>query len=103
MKVQIAQLETALKSDLTDKAEVLDQLKTERDQNEKLVQENRDLQLQCLQQKQQLHELQNRMKFFNQEGDINVDDLSEALLLIKAQKEQKKWRSFIFRKSGQQN
>lgn len=89
MKVQIAQLETALKSDLTDKAEVLDQLKTERDQNEKLVQENRDLQLQCLQQKQQLHELQNRMKFFNQESDINVDDLSEALLLIKAQKEQK--------------
>ncbi|XP_029388448.1 protein fantom isoform X3 [Mus pahari] len=93
MKVQIAQLETALKSDLTDKTEVLDKLKTERgpliNQNEKLVQENRDLQLQCLQQKQQLHELQNRMKFFNQESDINADDLSEALLLIKAQKEQK--------------
>lgn len=30
MKVQIAQLETALKSDLTDKTEVLDKLKTER-------------------------------------------------------------------------
>ncbi|XP_036009932.1 protein fantom isoform X3 [Mus musculus] len=89
MKVQIAQLETALKSDLTDKTEVLDKLKTERDQNEKLVQENRDLQLQCLQQKQRLHELQSRLKFFNQESDINADDLSEALLLIKAQKEQK--------------
>ncbi|XP_006531056.1 protein fantom isoform X4 [Mus musculus] len=93
MKVQIAQLETALKSDLTDKTEVLDKLKTERgpliNQNEKLVQENRDLQLQCLQQKQRLHELQSRLKFFNQESDINADDLSEALLLIKAQKEQK--------------
>ncbi|XP_051024488.1 protein fantom [Acomys russatus] len=89
MKMQIAQLESALKSDLTDKTEVLDKLKTERDQNEKLVQENRELQLQCLQQKQQLDELKNRTKFFNQESDINADDLSEALLLIKAQKEQK--------------
>ncbi|XP_075832988.1 protein fantom [Microtus pennsylvanicus] len=89
MKVQIAQLETALKSDLTDKTEVLDKLKTERDQNEKLVQENRELQLQCLQQRQQLDELKSRMRFFNQESDIDADDLSEALLLIKAQKEQK--------------
>ncbi|XP_046290987.1 protein fantom isoform X1 [Marmota monax] len=89
LKVQIAQLETALKSDLTDKTEILDRLKTERDQNEKLIQENRGLQLQCLEQKQQLDELKNHMKFFNQESDINADELSEALLLIKAQKEQK--------------
>ncbi|XP_073912087.1 protein fantom isoform X2 [Castor canadensis] len=89
LKVQIAQLETALKSDLTDKTEVLDRLKTERDQNEKLIQENRELQLQHLEQKQQLDELKNRLKFFNQESDINADELSEALLLIKAQKEQK--------------
>uniref|UniRef100_A0A8C2UZB8 Protein fantom n=1 Tax=Chinchilla lanigera TaxID=34839 RepID=A0A8C2UZB8_CHILA len=89
LKVQIAQLETALKSDLTDKTEILDRLKTERDQNEKLIQENRDLQLQYLEQKQQLDELKNRVKFFNQESDISADELSEALLLIKAQKEQK--------------
>ncbi|XP_055992298.1 protein fantom [Sorex fumeus] len=89
LKVQVAQLETALKSDLTDKTEILDRLKTERDQNEKLVQENRELQLQCLEQKQQLDELKNRMKFYNQESDINADELSEALLLIKAQKAQK--------------
>uniref|UniRef100_A0A2K5CP82 Protein fantom n=1 Tax=Aotus nancymaae TaxID=37293 RepID=A0A2K5CP82_AOTNA len=89
LKVQIAQLETALKSDLTDKTEILDRLKTERDQNEKLVQENRELQLQYLEQKQQLDELKKRVKFYNQENDINADELSEALLLIKAQKEQK--------------
>lgn len=88
LKVQIAQLETALKSDLTDKTEILDRLKTERDQNEKLVQENRELQLQYLEQKQQLDELKKRMKLYNQEN-INADELSEALLLIKAQKEQK--------------
>ena len=33
LKVQIAQLETALKSDLTDKTEILDRLKTERGTN----------------------------------------------------------------------
>ncbi|XP_023582666.1 protein fantom isoform X1 [Trichechus manatus latirostris] len=89
LKVQIAQLETALKSDLTDKAEILDRLKTEKDRNEKLIQENRELQLQYLEQKQQLDELKNRVKVFNKESDINADELSEALLLIKAQKEQK--------------
>uniref|UniRef100_A0A452RB10 RPGRIP1 like n=1 Tax=Ursus americanus TaxID=9643 RepID=A0A452RB10_URSAM len=62
LKVQIAQLETALKSDLTDKTEILDRFKTERDQNEKLVQENRELQLQYLEQKQQLDDLKHRLK-----------------------------------------
>ncbi|XP_037671805.1 protein fantom isoform X2 [Choloepus didactylus] len=89
LKVQIAQLETALKSDLSDKTEILDRLKTEREQNEKLIQENRELQLQYLEQKHQLDELKNHMKFFSKESDINADELSEALLLIKAQKEQK--------------
>nr|KAF6411584.1 RPGRIP1 like [Rousettus aegyptiacus] len=59
------------------------------DQNEKLIQENRELQLQYLEQKQQLDELKNRMKFYDQKSDINADELSEALLLIKAQKSQK--------------
>ncbi|XP_006897157.1 PREDICTED: protein fantom isoform X2 [Elephantulus edwardii] len=89
LKVQIAQLEATLKSDLTDKAEILDRLKTEKDKYEKLIQENKDLQLQYLEQKQQLDELKNRMKFFDKESDVNVDELREALLLIKAQKEQK--------------
>ncbi|KAM6225434.1 protein fantom [Rhynchocyon petersi] len=89
LKVQIAQLEATLKSDLTDKAEILDRLKMEKDQYEKLIQENRELQLQYLEQKQQLDDLKNRMKFFDKESDINGDELTEALLLIKAQKQQK--------------
>ncbi|CAK6436591.1 unnamed protein product [Pipistrellus nathusii] len=89
LKVQIAQLETALKSDLADKADILDRLKAERDQNERLVQENRELQLRCLEEKQQLDDLKNRMKFYNQESDVNADELSEALLLVKAQKSQR--------------
>uniref|UniRef100_A0A674I6Z6 Protein fantom n=1 Tax=Terrapene triunguis TaxID=2587831 RepID=A0A674I6Z6_9SAUR len=62
LKLQIAQLETALKSDLADKSEILDRMKLERDQNEKLTQENKELQLHYLEHKQQLDELKNRMK-----------------------------------------
>ncbi|XP_038609636.1 protein fantom [Tachyglossus aculeatus] len=89
LKLQIAQLESALKSDLADKTEILARLKVERDQNEVLAQENRKLQLQYLEQKQQLDELENRMKFFSKESDIDVSEFSEALMLVKARKEQK--------------
>uniref|UniRef100_A0A8C8RJJ5 RPGRIP1 like n=1 Tax=Pelusios castaneus TaxID=367368 RepID=A0A8C8RJJ5_9SAUR len=60
LTLQIAQLETALKSDLADKSEILDRMKVERDQNEKLTQENKELQLRFLEHKQQLDELKNR-------------------------------------------
>uniref|UniRef100_A0A452EW26 Protein fantom n=1 Tax=Capra hircus TaxID=9925 RepID=A0A452EW26_CAPHI len=89
LKIQIAQLETALKSDLTDKTEILDRLKTERDQNEKISQENRQLQLQYLEQKQQLDELKNHMKFYDQE--MNSKFLSNCFIRQEntAQKSQK--------------
>ncbi|NXE12405.1 FTM protein, partial [Lophotis ruficrista] len=88
LKLQIAKLETAIESDLADKNEILDKIKVERDQNEKLMQENKDLQLCYLQHKQQLDELKNRMKFLTKESDIDVAELNEALLLIKARKQQ---------------
>uniref|UniRef100_A0A8C3P3F6 Protein fantom n=1 Tax=Chrysemys picta bellii TaxID=8478 RepID=A0A8C3P3F6_CHRPI len=89
LKLQIAQLETALKSDLADKSEILDRMKLERDQNEKLTQENKELQLHYLEHKQQLDELKNRMKFFTKESDTEMTELSEALMLIKVRKQQK--------------
>ncbi|XP_075571323.1 protein fantom isoform X2 [Pelecanus crispus] len=89
LKLQIAKLETAIKSDLADKNEILDKIKVERDQKEKLMQENKDLQLCYLEHKQQLDELKNRVKFLTKESDIDVAELSEALLLIKVQKQQK--------------
>ncbi|XP_030368736.1 protein fantom isoform X2 [Strigops habroptila] len=84
LKLQIAKLET----DLADKNEILDKIKVERDQKEKLMQENKDLQLRYLEHKQQLDELKNRMKFLTKESDIDVAELGEALLHIKAQKQQ---------------
>ncbi|NXA19459.1 FTM protein, partial [Ibidorhyncha struthersii] len=89
LKQQIAELETAIKSDLADKNEILDKIKVERDQKEKLMQENKDLQLCCLEHKQQLDELKNHMNFLTKESDIDVAELSEALLLIKVRKQQK--------------
>ncbi|NXN56848.1 FTM protein, partial [Rynchops niger] len=87
LKLQIAELETAIKSDLADKNEILDKIKAERDQKEKLMQENKDLQLCYLEHKQQLDELKNHIKFLTKESDIDVAELSEALLHIKVQKQ----------------
>ncbi|KAI7811597.1 protein fantom [Triplophysa rosa] len=89
LKLQIAQLETALKSDLQDKNQILDKIKAERDLNEKLTEENKELQLRYLEQKQQLDEIKDRMKFFTKESEIDAAELSEALMLIKVRRSQK--------------
>ncbi|XP_063801359.1 protein fantom isoform X2 [Pseudophryne corroboree] len=89
LKIQIAQLEAALKSDLADKKELLDRMQREREQAEKLDEENRKLQLRCLEQKHQLDAFQNRLGYFTKESDVDVTELSEALMLIKARKQQK--------------
>ncbi|KAM5138711.1 protein fantom [Mantella aurantiaca] len=89
LKLQIAQLEAALKSDLADKNEVLERMRRERERAERLDEENKILQLRCLEQKHQLEEFQNRLKFFTKESDVDVTELSEALMLIKTRKQQK--------------
>ncbi|XP_053497206.1 protein fantom isoform X3 [Ictalurus furcatus] len=89
LKLQIAQLEMALKSDLTDKNQILDKIKAERDLNEKLIKESKELQRSYLEQKQQLDEIKDRMKFFTKESEIDAAELSEALMLIKVRKTHK--------------
>uniref|UniRef100_A0A668A1U1 RPGRIP1 like n=1 Tax=Myripristis murdjan TaxID=586833 RepID=A0A668A1U1_9TELE len=88
LKLQIAQLEMALKADLTDKNEILDKIKAERDNSEKLAEEKKQLQIQVLEQKQQLDELNDRMKFYTK-SEVDVAELTEALMLIKVCKSQK--------------
>ncbi|KAM9352398.1 protein fantom [Symphorus nematophorus] len=89
LKLQIVQLETALKADLVDKNEILDKIKAERETSEKLTEENKKLQIQFLEQKQQLEELSDRLKFYSRENEYDVAELTEALLLIKTRKSQK--------------
>ncbi|KAM7042860.1 protein fantom-like isoform 4-T5 [Acridotheres tristis] len=89
LKLQIAKLETAIKTDLADKNEILDKIKVERDQKEKLMQDNKDLQLRYLEQKQQLDDLKNQVKFLTkfQESDVGVAELNETLFHIKTEVE----------------
>ncbi|KAM7415414.1 hypothetical protein PAMA_019980 [Pampus argenteus] len=89
LKLQITQLETALKADLVDKNEILNKIKAERDTNEKLSEENKKLHIQFLEQKQQLEDLTDRLKSYSKEEEYDVDELTEALLLIKKRKSQK--------------
>ncbi|NXY42026.1 FTM protein, partial [Ceuthmochares aereus] len=72
LKLQIAKLETAIESNLADKNEILDKIKVERDEKEKLMQENKNLQLCNLEHRQQLDELKNQMKFLTQVNSISV-------------------------------
>ncbi|XP_026712538.1 protein fantom isoform X2 [Athene cunicularia] len=88
LKLQISKLEATIESDLAYKNEILDKIKVERDQKEKLMQENKDLQLRCLEHKQQLDELKNHIKFLMKESNIDTAEFCEALLLLKAQKQQ---------------
>uniref|UniRef100_A0A3P9HBT4 RPGRIP1 like n=1 Tax=Oryzias latipes TaxID=8090 RepID=A0A3P9HBT4_ORYLA len=89
LKLQISQLETALKADLVDKNEILDKMKAERDRNEQLAEENRRVHVRILEQKQQLEELSSRLKFCSRENDYSEAELTEALLLIKTRKSQR--------------
>ncbi|XP_005046294.1 PREDICTED: protein fantom isoform X3 [Ficedula albicollis] len=89
LKLQIAKLETAIKTDLADKNEILDKIKVERDQKEKLMQDNKDLQLRYLEQKQQLDDLKNQVKFLTKERRDGVAELNETLFHIKDQKQRK--------------
>uniref|UniRef100_A0A3Q3XDV6 C2 domain-containing protein n=1 Tax=Mola mola TaxID=94237 RepID=A0A3Q3XDV6_MOLML len=65
LKLQISQLEMALRADLADKNEILDKIKAERDTSEKLTEENKKLHIELLEQKQQLDDLNGRFKFYN--------------------------------------
>ncbi|XP_026222287.1 protein fantom [Anabas testudineus] len=88
LKLQITQLETALKADLVDKNEILDKIKAERDTNEKLMEENKKLQIQLMEQKQQMDNLNSRLKFYSRENEYDVAEITEALLQIKTRKSQ---------------
>ncbi|KAM7002344.1 protein fantom [Tautogolabrus adspersus] len=88
LRLQIAQLETALQADLVDKNEILDKIKAERDISEKLTEENKKLHVRFLEQKQQIDELNDRLKFYSRESEYDVSELTEALLLVKTRRSQ---------------
>ncbi|KFP31353.1 Protein fantom [Colius striatus] len=99
LKMQIAELETTVGTDLAEKNEILKEIKIERDQKEKLMQENKDLQSRYLEHKQQLDELKNRLKLLPKESDIDASELSKALLLVQARKQQQNGDLMVLEKA----
>ncbi|XP_019629312.1 PREDICTED: protein fantom-like [Branchiostoma belcheri] len=87
LRVQIAQLEATLRSDLHEKNEVLDRVTLERSQNDKMREEQKNLQIQYYSTKQELDELKQKMQFFTKESAVDFQELEEALVLIKTRKE----------------
>ncbi|RUS82637.1 hypothetical protein EGW08_009590 [Elysia chlorotica] len=88
LKVQIAQLEATLKSDLGEKGSVIDRYAQERDAHEKLQDEYRKLQIEYFTQKEQMDDLNEKMKFFTKESAVDFTEIEEALVLIKQRKQQ---------------
>ncbi len=53
------------------------------EQYEKLQKENREAQINYFQVRQQLEELQEKMKFFTKESAVDFQELEEALIIVK--------------------
>ncbi|XP_019729456.1 protein fantom isoform X2 [Hippocampus comes] len=88
LQQHIAQLEQALQGDLQDKKKILEEVKAERDACENLTEENRKLVHQLAEKKREIEELQRRVDAYSRTDDYDGEKLTEALLLIKAQKSQ---------------
>ncbi|XP_058485035.1 protein fantom [Solea solea] len=69
LRLQIMQLETDLKADLDDKNKILQKLKTEQETQEKLAKENKKLQFQFLEQKQEMDKLIDCLKDYSKESE----------------------------------
>ncbi|KAK6982601.1 protein fantom [Biomphalaria glabrata] len=87
LKVQIAQLEATLKSDLGEKGGIIDKYAMERDAHEKLQAEHRELSVNYYTLKEQMDDLNEKMKFFTKESQVDFTEIEEALVLIKQKKQ----------------
>lgn len=94
LKIQICQLETALKNDLLDKNQILDRVKSEAEKNEKLTEENQKLHIQSLKVTQEVEELREQLKIFT---EVNQDPtaLTEALLHVQRLRSQQGALQFL--------
>ncbi|BFZ12751.1 hypothetical protein BsWGS_15789 [Bradybaena similaris] len=87
LKVQLAQLEATLKSDLGEKGSIIDRYAQEREAHEKLQDEHRTLRIEYYTLKEQMDDLNQKMKFFTKESEVDFTEIEEALVLIKQKKQ----------------
>ncbi|XP_028305711.1 protein fantom-like isoform X8 [Gouania willdenowi] len=83
-RLQISQLEKALRADLADKNDILEQIRAERDSKMKLSEESQRLQQQLLEHQQQVKELKE-----SRTVEYDHSELTEALLIVKSRRAQK--------------
>lgn len=86
LKIQIAQLEATMKSDVGEKGSILDKLNSERDQYDKLNSEMREMQIKYYEMKQKYDEMNEKMIFLSKESNIDFSEIEEALILVKEKK-----------------
>lgn len=86
LKIQIAQLEATLKSDIGEKGSILDKLTIERDNYDKLNTEFRDMQVKYYEMKQRFDDMNDKVNFLSQEGNVDFREIEEALLILKERK-----------------
>ncbi|XP_065064438.1 protein fantom-like [Rhopilema esculentum] len=86
-QVKISQLEAVSKADVLEKNELLDKLSREKDENEKVQNELKEVRVNYYSQKELYEDLADKMKFFSKESNIDFDEMQEALMLIKTRKE----------------
>ncbi|RDD43076.1 Protein fantom [Trichoplax sp. H2] len=86
-KVKLAEIETTLKVDLSEKGEYMEKLKQERETNRFLNEHCNELQSMFLELKEKHEDLSGKMEFFTKESAVDINELEEALALIKMRKE----------------
>lgn len=90
LKIQIAQLEATLKSDVGEKGTILDKLTSERNSYDKLNTEFREMQIKYYDMKQKYDDMNDKLQFLNQEGNFDYKEVEEALIIVKEKKNKKR-------------
>eukprot|EP01135_Chromosphaera_perkinsii_P002260 Nk52_evm46s221 gene=Nk52_evmTU46s221 len=87
LKDRIAELELKLNGDFESKDALLQQLQGEKSGNLEMEKMHKDLQIAFFELKQVNEKLQDKLKFFTQEGDVTPEEIEEAWALIRAKKD----------------
>ena len=95
LKIQIAQLEATLKTDVSEKGTILDRLNNEREQYDKLTAEHRDMQVKYFDMKQKFDDMNEKMLFLSRESNIDFTEIEEALIIVKEKRASKNTDDFL--------
>jgi protein fantom len=95
LKIQIAQLEATLKSDVSEKGTILDRLNNERDQYDKLSNEHREMQVKYYEMKQKYDDMNEKMLFLSKESNVDFTEIEEALIIVKERRANRNSDEFL--------